>query len=254
MPSEPQLALWLNTEVHPPLPRTVRLIDHDFSNGYLLGHLCARLAPQLAFPTPLDSSFTTALHDADTPGTKLANFGQVMGLLNSVGIRMSMEDVDAVATEQRGAATALLLRIKDVLDLKQRRSAVAAATSGGGKAGATTVSPASPSRGMCIKHLCFAFCWLPSCPTLSCTALILTAHPHMSCADVGVTGDASGRLGESFREKQSRKLESMTFAERLVASGMGIKQAAMELHLEKFETRRVHREKEVRATCSMLYT
>ncbi|RYG56492.1 hypothetical protein EON66_02770 [archaeon] len=147
MPSESQLALWLNTEVYPPLPRPVGSIDHDFSNGYLLGHLCARLAPQLAFPTPLDSSFTTALHDADTPSAKLANFGQVMGLLNSVGVRLSMEDVDAVATEQRGAATALLLRIKDVLDQKQRRATTASAAGGSSKTGTGSMSPSSPLRG-----------------------------------------------------------------------------------------------------------
>lgn len=198
MPHEPSLLHFCNEELR--LSRKVASVEKDFASGKLFGEVLASILGLPQFK---------GLRDEDTTAAKLHNFGLLTPVFSRVGISLSDQQVQDVATEKAGAASSLLLKVR-TFQLENaglvRKSELESSSAVRGRTGAA----AAAASGSPLHH--------------------------------------PGKRSSSPRKKREIEDEdALPFAERLVASGMGQKQIAMELSLEKFDARRVQANKQVRS-------
>ena len=98
---------WLNYEVK--LSRSVGVLEHEMSNGFLIGELLHR-------HNVLTDDYFHRLVDDSAPETKAANFSRLEPLLDTLHLRVGPRGLTyllrQIVTEQRGAVAKLLFQLK----------------------------------------------------------------------------------------------------------------------------------------------
>jgi hypothetical protein len=120
MPSyDPMLVRWLNDELRVPTP--VQAIESDLANGVVIGFVLENVSKILSASgsghAALDvpESLLKSLENSDASISKLSNWEALQPVLQQI-CPVSQKDIEAIATEQRGAAAKLLVSIKTFQD------------------------------------------------------------------------------------------------------------------------------------------
>lgn len=114
--TDPQLVRFCNEDLLLPERIDAEKVEAQFADGFLLGCIIAAISPICGHRVPKGFIESLSRHDNTTVG-RLDNYEKIKPQLEALGVKFDQSLLDDICTEQRSAASRVLLQLKSMFDI-----------------------------------------------------------------------------------------------------------------------------------------
>jgi hypothetical protein len=114
--TDPQLVRFCNEDLLLPEHVDADRVEAQFADGFLIGCVVAAISPICGHKVPKGFVESLSRHDETTVG-RLDNFEKLKPQLQALGVKFDQSLLDDICTEQRSAASRVLLQLKSMFDI-----------------------------------------------------------------------------------------------------------------------------------------
>jgi len=114
--TDPQLVRFCNEDLLLPERISPDAVESQFADGFLIGCIVAAISPICGHRVPKGFVESLSRHDDTTVG-RLDNFEKIKPQLEALGVKFDQSLLDDICTEQRSAASRVLLQLKSMFDI-----------------------------------------------------------------------------------------------------------------------------------------